>query len=91
MPKNKVGFTIATYQGVRVDWPIIVADYLSVAIDSMKGGKKVWMAVAQWLTLLAPLVELVPTKKKGRTTETILNKPSKWQQLLAKQAPRWKE
>ena len=51
---------------------MIIVDGLSATIKSVKEGKKVWMAVAQWLTLLGPPVELVQTKKRGRTTETTL-------------------
>ena len=65
MPKNRVGLIIATYEGVQVDWPVIIADSLSVAIDSVKDGKKMWTAVAQWLTLLALPVEPMQSKKRG--------------------------
>ena len=65
MPKNKAGFIKATYEGVQENWPVIIAECLSAAIDSVKDGKKVWTVVAQWLTLLAPPMELVQTKKRG--------------------------
>ena len=91
MPKNKVGFIIATYEGVQVDWPAIIADCLKAAIDSVKGGKKVWTTVAQCLTLLTLPVELVHTKKQGWTTKTSPNKPSMRQQILAKHTPGWSE
>ena len=42
MPKNKAGFIIATYEGVQVDWLVIIANCLRAAIDSVKGGRKVW-------------------------------------------------
>ena len=91
MPKNKAGFIIATYTGVQVDWSVIIADCLRTAIESVQNSKKLWTVVAQWLTLLAPPVEPVRTKKRVRVTETTPNKPSKRQQLLAKHTPRWKE
>ena len=44
---------------------MIIADGLSATIASVKDGKKVWMVVAQWPTLLVPPVEPVKTKKRG--------------------------
>ena len=91
MPKNRCEFIIATYEGVQVDWPVIIADSLRATMQSVADGKKVWMAIAQWMTLLAPPVEPVKTKKWIRVTETTPNKPSKRQQLLANHMPGWKE
>ena len=68
MPKNKAGFIVATYEGIRVDWPVITADSLRAAIQSIVDGKKVWTVVAQWLTLLAPPVLAIKDKKWARTT-----------------------
>ena len=70
MPKNRARFIIATHQGERVDWPVTIADSLRVPIQSVVDGKKVWTAVAQWLTLLAPPVQAIKAKKQARTTET---------------------
>ena len=86
IPKNK-----ATYEGVQVYWPVIIADCLRAAIDSMKDDKKVWTVLVQWPTLMALPVELVQIKKRGRTTKITPKKPSKWQQLLAKHTPGWSE
>ena len=47
MPKNKDVFIIATYEGVQEDWLVIIVDYLSATIDSVKDGKKVWTTVVQ--------------------------------------------
>ena len=71
MPRKRVSIIIATYEGVQVDWPVMIADGLSTAIDSVKGkdGRKMWTAVAQWLTLLAPPVEPIKAKKWGRSTD----------------------
>ena len=92
MPQNRAGLFIATYEGVKVDWPVLIADGLYVAIDSVRGkeGRKIWTAVSQWLTLLAPPVEPVKTTKRGRTTEGTLKTASKRQQLLASKAPKGK-
>jgi hypothetical protein len=68
---------------------MIIAESLSAAIDSVKDGKKLWIAVAQWLTLLAPPVEPIQPKKRVRPTESTPNQSSKRQQLLAKQAIGW--
>ena len=46
--------------------------------------------MAQWLTLLAPLIESVKTPKRGRTTEGTPKMTSKRQQLLASKAPKGK-
>ena len=88
MPQNRAGLIIATYEGVKVDWPVLIADGLCAAIDTVRGkeakeGRKIWHAVAQWLTLLAPPVEPVQTKKRGRVTDGTPKAASKRQQLLA--------
>ena len=41
MPQNRANFIIATYEGIRVDWPVIVADSLQAAIQSNVDGKEV--------------------------------------------------
>ena len=46
MPKNRAGFIIATYEGVKIDWPVIVADPLRAAIQFVADGKNVWTVVA---------------------------------------------
>ena len=65
MPRNRPSLIRATYEGEQVDWPVIIANRLSAAIDSIKGkdGRKMWTAVVQWLTLLAPQVEPIKAKK----------------------------
>ena len=86
MPRNRAGLIIATYEGVQVDWPVMIADGLSATIVSIKDGKKMWTTVAQWLTLLAPPVEPMKQRKRGRPTESTPKTASKRQQLLATQA-----
>ena len=92
MPQNRVGLVIATYEGVKVDWPVLIAACLCAAIDSVRGkeGRKIWTAVSQWLTLMAPLVEPIKTTKRGRSTEGTPKMASKRQQLLASKAPKGK-
>ena len=101
MPQNRAGLIIATYEGVKVDWPVLIVDGLCMAIDTVRGkeakdgkegkeGRKIWHAVAQWLTLLAPPVEPVQTKKRGRATDGTPKAASKRQQLLATKATKGK-
>ena len=92
MPQNQAGLVIATYEGVKVDWPILIADGLCAAIESVRGkeGRKIWTAVAQWLALLAPPVEPVKPTEGGRATEGTPKTASKRQQLLASKAPKGK-
>ena len=85
MPRNIAGLIIATYKGVQVDWPVMIADVLSATIVSVKDGKKMWTVVAQWLTLLAGYYMVMPV------TESTPKTASKRQQLLATQAIGWKE
>ena len=67
MPQNRAGLIIATYEGVKVDWPVLIADGLCAAIDTVRGqddkegkeGRKIWHAVTQLLTMLAPPIEPV--------------------------------
>ena len=40
MPKNRTGFIIATYEGLQVDWSVIMA-----AIAAVTDNKKVWLAI----------------------------------------------
>ena len=49
MPQNRAGLVIATYEGVKVDWPVLIADGLCAAIESVRGkeGRKIWHVVAQ--------------------------------------------
>ena len=50
MPKNWAGFIIATLEGLEVDWALITADSLLIAIAAVADGKKkAWTGVAQWL------------------------------------------
>ena len=67
MPQNRAGLIIATYEGVKVDWPVLIADGLCATIEFVKGkeGRKIGTVVAQWLTLLAPPIEPVRTMKRG--------------------------
>ena len=92
MPRNKAGLIIATYEGVPVDWLVLITDGLCAAIDLVRGkeGRKIWTAVAQWLTLLAPPMETSKTTKRGRSTEGIPKTASKQQQLLASKATKGK-
>ena len=93
MPRNRAGLIIATYEGIQVDWSVLIADGLRAAIDSVRGkdGRKIWSAMAQWLTLLAPPVEPITAKKRGRSTEGTPKTASKRQQLLAAKATKGKE
>ena len=91
MPKNKVSFIIATYEGLKVDWLVIVTDSLRATIHSIEDGKKASTAVAQWLSLLVSLPLAIQARKRGRSTETTPNKTTKRQQLLAKHTPGWTE
>ena len=67
MPQNRDDLIIATYEEVKVDWPVLIADSLCAAIEFVRGkeGRKIGTAVAQWLTLLAPPIEPVKTTKRG--------------------------
>ena len=97
MPQNRAGMIIATYEGIKVDWPVLIADGLCAAIDVVRGkdgkeGRKIWHAVTQWLTLLVPPVEAVQTKKRTRTADGSTPKTtSKRQQLLASKATKGKK
>ena len=97
MPQNQAGMIIATYEGIKVDWPVLIADGLCAAIDTVRGkdgkeGRKIWHAVTQWLTLLVPPVEAVQTKKRTRTADGSTPKTtSKRQQLLASKATKGKK
>ena len=64
MPKNRTGFIIATYEGLQVDWSVIMA-----AIAAVTDGK-VWPVVAQWLTILALSQLTIKAKRKKRAEIT---------------------
>ena len=96
MPQNRAGMIIATYEGIKVDWPVLIADGLCAAIDIVRGkdgkeGRKIWHAVTQWLTLLVPPVEAAQTKKRTRAADGTPKTASKRQQLLASKATKGKK
>ena len=66
IPKYRAGFVIATYKGLKVDWVTIITECLKSAIQSVAEGKKSWMGVAQWLTLLVSPVLAIKPKKRDR-------------------------
>ena len=72
MPQNRAGMIIATYEGIKVDWPVLIVDGLCAAIDTLRGkdgkeGRNIWHAVTQWLTLLVPPVEARPDKEADKS------------------------
>ena len=71
MSKNRAGFVITTFEGLKVDWLVIVA-------ESLRVGEKAWCGLAQWLTLLVPPTPALKPKKLARSTDTTPKKPSKW-------------
>ena len=85
-PKYRVGFVIATYEGLKVDWTTIIAVCIRCGIASLVDGKKAWIVLAQWLTLLVPLVLAIKPKKRSRPEITSKN-TTKQQQLQAKHTP----
>ena len=66
IPKYRARFVIATYEGLNVDWVTIITECLKSAIQSVAEGKKSWMGVAQWLTLLVSPVLAIKPKKRDR-------------------------
>ena len=66
MPKYKVSFFIAAYEGLKVDWVFFITEGLKDAIGDLVGGKKPWAGVAQWLTVLVPPVLTIKPKKRSR-------------------------
>ena len=49
MPRNKANLIIATYEGVEVDGPMLIADGLHATIDSVRGkdDRKILTEVVQ--------------------------------------------
>ena len=78
MPRNRVGLIIATYEGVQVDWPVIITDGLSVAIILVKDGKKIWTTVVQWLILLAPPVDPSGGDHQNQPPKQLQNGNNSW-------------
>ena len=88
MPKYRAGFVIAAYKGFKVDWVALITEFLKDAIESLAEGKKSWMGIAQWLTLLVPPVLTIKQKKRGQP-ETMPKKATKRRQLLEMHTPGW--
>ena len=65
MPKKKAGFIIATFEGLKEDWSMIVADSLWAGIGSVVDGKKAWCGLAHWITLLVPPPQHTPSIKRS--------------------------
>ena len=47
IPKNRIDFIIATFEGLRMDWPTITTDSLRAVIRTLACGKKVRSGVGQ--------------------------------------------
>ena len=87
--KNRIGFIIATYEGLRVDWAAITSNSLRAVIAGIVDGNKAWSRVAQYLTILAPpLLAIQPKRKRWPETTP---KSTRRQQLLNQQATGWTE
>ena len=70
IPKYRVGFVIAAYEGLRVDWLHFITEGLKDAIGNLVEGKKSWAGIAQWLTVLVPPILPIKQKKRGRQETT---------------------
>ena len=61
-PKNRAGFIIATYEGLKIDWGYITRVVIREQFHEVKNGKPMKSIIAQWLTVLCPM----PLATKGR-------------------------
>ena len=67
IPNYRPGFVIAAYEGLKVDWTIIIADCLQSGIASLGEGNNALMGISQWLTLLVTPTACHPTEEAGLT------------------------
>ena len=67
IPKYRASFVIAAYEGLKVDWTIIIADCLQSGIASLGEGNNALMGISQWLTLLVTPTACHPTEEAGLT------------------------
>ena len=63
--KNRVSFIIATFEGLKMDWSVIMANSLRVGMASVMDGKKAWSGLAQWPMILLPPTHIIKQKKRG--------------------------
>ena len=87
--KNRIGFIIATYEGLRVDWAAITSNSLRAVIAGIVDGNKAWSRVAQYLTILAPPLLAIQPKRKRRPETT--PRSTRRQQLLNQEVTGWIE
>ena len=89
IPKNRIGFIIATYKGLWVDWAAKIVDSLREAVAGVVDDKKAWSGIAQWLTILAPPQLAIQPKRKRRPETT--PRSTRRQQLLNQEVTGWIE
>ena len=77
----RAGFVIATYEGLKIDWLYFITEGLKDTIRDLVGGKKPWVGIAQWLTVLVPPVLSIKPKKRGRQEMTRKKATKRWQLL----------
>ena len=71
-----------------MDWLHFITEGLKEAIRNLVEGKKSWAEIAQWLTVLVPLILPIKQKKRGRQ-ETTPKKTAKRRQILENHTPGW--
>ena len=54
MPKQRVSFIIATYEGSKVDWGYITGAALREQLRGVQNGKAMKIIFAMWLTVICP-------------------------------------
>ena len=86
--KYRAAIVIATFEGLQMDWLHFITEGLKEAIKHLAEGKRPWVGISQWLTVLVPPTTPVKQAKRGRQ-ETTPKKTTKRRRILEKHTPGW--
>ena len=86
--KYRAAIVIATFEGLQMDWLHFITEGLKEAIRHLAEGKRPWIGISQWLTVLVPPTTPVKQAKRGRQ-ETTPKKTTKRRRILEKHTPGW--
>ena len=67
MPKKRVGFIIAAFEGEELDWALLLVEALREQLHGVQNGKPMKAIFARWLSVLFPAQESENQSEVRRT------------------------
>ena len=88
MPKKRAGFIIATYEGEKFDWGLLLAEALREQLSGIQQkGKMMKTIIARWLSVLFPPQSSENRREERRQARTRRPVPrAEWQEEESAQA-----